>query len=284
MNIEPFFEPNTHTLTYIVWDPETLDAVVIDPVLDFDPINLVFSETSIEALLVFVEKYQLRVKAVLETHIHADHITAAHRLRERLGALVVASSKVPVVQQTFKGLLELADQATNGEAFDVLLGHGDCIDAGSLHIRAIHTPGHTPACVTYQVGDAVFTGDALFMPDFGTGRCDFPEGSASSLYDSVMNQLYTLPDETRVFVGHDYLPSGRELAFQTTIRDCKSSNIQIQADTSREQFVTWRSQRDSLLELPRLIFHSVQLNINAGRNPPVNSKGVGFLKLPLQSL
>ncbi len=280
-NIQHFFDPRTWTLTYVAWDPATRDAVIIDSVLDFDPVNLRFFEESMDKLLAFVSENELAVHGVLETHVHADHITAAHRLRKKLDAKVVASSAVPAIQATFTDLLELNDQPTDGTGFDVLLDHGEVWRAGSLAIRAIHTPGHTPACVTYQIDDAVFTGDSMFMPDFGTGRCDFPKGSAEDLYDSVMERLYTLPDETRVFVGHDYQPGGRPLSFQTTIGESKKANIQLQADTPREQFVQWRAERDATLNLPSLIFNSVQINVNAGRLPTPSERGGRFMKIPV---
>jgi len=281
VNIHHFFDPATSTLSYVVSDGATKDAVIIDPVLDFDAVNLAFSEGSMEAILAYVEAEGLKVHAILETHIHADHITGSHRLGAKLGAKLVASSAIPDIQSTFKDILSLEAQETDGGTFDVLMEDGDQLEFGSLTIEAIHTPGHTPACLTYKIGDAIFTGDTMFMPDFGTGRCDFPEGSASDLYDSIVNKLYTLPDATRVFVGHDYQPGGRDLAFETTIGAAKTANKQLKHDTSREDFIAWRTERDGKLNLPRLLFQSVQMNINAGQLPPAGSNGTRFLKIPV---
>ena len=185
LNIQHFFDNATSTLTYIVWDSQTLDAVIIDPVLDYDPVNMIFSEESLVALLDFVNAHGLTVHYALESHIHADHITGAARLRDKIGAKLVVGSLVPVIQETFVQMLNLDGEEVNPNVFDVLLGDGEELTAGSLSIKAIHTPGHTPACTTYQIGDAIFTGDTLFMPDFGTGRCDFPKGSAETLYNSI---------------------------------------------------------------------------------------------------
>ena len=281
VNIRHFFDPTTRTLSYVVFDETTKDAVIIDPVLDFDPVNLAFSDESMTALLGFVESLNLQVHFVLETHIHADHVTAASRLRERLGAKVVASVMVPAIQETFKGFLRLDDQRVDGSGFDLLMSDGDVIRAGVLEIEGIHTPGHTPACMSYKIDDVVFTGDAMFMPDSGTGRCDFPKGDAGTLYESVTEKLYALPDSTRVFVGHDYQPGGRELAFKTTIGANKKGNIQLTADTAKEQFIAWRAQRDASLDLPKLIFQSVQLNINAGQLPPLGKGEFPYLKIPI---
>ena len=281
MNINHFYDPKTRTLTYVVWCPATLDAVVVAPVRDFDPGSLRFSEDSINELLAFVEVNDLRVHATLETHVHADHVTAAHRLRERLGSRAIAGSHVLEVRQLFMELLDLQVSPGDGGGFDTLLGDGESFQAGSISVEAIHTPGHTPACVTYRIGDALFTGDALFMPDSGTGRCDFPKGDAGALYDSIVRKLYPLPDEVRVFVGHDYQPAGREVAFETTIGLSKTRNIQVRSDTDRERFIQRRAERDASLALPRLMFHSVQVNIRAGRLPPPDAEGRRFLKLPI---
>ena len=280
LNIQHFFDNATSTLTYIVWDSQTLDAVIIDPVLDYDPVNMIFSEESLVALLDFVNAHGLTVHYALESHIHADHITGAARLRDKIGAKLVVGSLVPVIQETFVQMLNLDGEEVNPNVFDVLLGDGEELTAGSLSIKAIHTPGHTPACTTYQIGDAIFTGDTLFMPDFGTGRCDFPKGSAETLYNSIQ-RLYRLPDETRVFVGHDYQPGGRELAFETTIGICKVTSKNLKAETTKAEFVAFREQRDATLNLPRLIFQSVQLNIRAGALPSKSPNGVRMMQIPI---
>ncbi len=282
MQVQHFFDDFSSTLTYVVYDEDTKDAVIIDPVLDYDPVNLTFSQDSLTTLLQFVKDKGLNVHYALETHIHADHITGADALRAATGIKLVAGAVVPLIQETFTAFLDMEGQVpVDGSQFDVLLADGEELQAGSITIKAIATPGHTPADTTYQIGDAIFTGDTMFMPDFGTGRCDFPNGSAEDLYDSIVNRLYTLPDETRVFVGHDYQPGGRELKFMTTIGESKASNKQLRADTSKEEFVKWRTERDATLNLPRLIFQSVQLNIDAGKLPEPNAKGHRFLKTPI---
>jgi len=280
INVQHFFDTHTSTLSYIVWDPDTLDAVIIDPVLDFDPVNLRFTETSIANLITFVQNNALQVHHVLETHIHADHITGASRLREKLNAKLVVGSLLPQIQETFVDLLGLDSSEVNADIFDVLMADNDVLQSGSLTIRAIHTPGHTPACTTYQIEDALFVGDTLFMPDFGTGRCDFPNGSAETLYHSI-KRLYKLPDETRVFVAHDYQPGGRDLEFETTIAACKMSNKQLKDGTPKEQFLKFRTERDAQLNLPKLLFQSVQLNIRAGALPKTEGNGIRLMRIPL---
>jgi len=282
MEIQAFFDEATWTLTYVVYDPATRDAVIIDPVLDYDPLAISFSSESVDEVLQFVEANGLDVHYVLETHAHADHISGSQRLKKKLDAPVGIGEHIKTVQSLFKGVFDLPDDfATDGRQFDLLLADGETVHAGSLPIEILHTPGHTPACVTFKIGDALFTGDALFMPDFGTGRCDFPAGSAADLYDSITNKLYTLPDETRVFVGHDYQPGGRELRYETTIGESKAHNKQLTAETSRGDFVKFRSDRDATLSPPKLIFQSVQVNIDAGRLPAPSNNGRRYLKLPI---
>jgi glyoxylase-like metal-dependent hydrolase (beta-lactamase superfamily II) len=283
MNIHAFFDRPTCTLTYLVWDADTLDAVVIDPVLDFDPVAVRVSSGSLEALAAFVRDRGLRVHWTLDTHVHADHLSGAQFIREHLGAKSAIGSRVTTVQQTFATMFNLPI-ATDGSQFDKLLDDEEVVAAGSLEIRTLHTPGHTPGCAVYKIQDALFTGDVMFMPDFGTGRCDFPGGSANALFDSVSGRLYQLPDETRVFVGHDYQPGGRELAYETTIGASKRSNKQLRADTPRDRFIQWRTERDATLKLPRLLFQSVQINANAGRLPEPATNGLRYLLLPINAL
>ncbi len=230
----------------------------------------------------WISDHNLRVHYVFETHAHADHLTAAPFLKQRLGAKVAIGEHICEVQQTFKAIFAMPDTfAVDGSQFDRLLREGDHISAGSLDIKVLHTPGHTPACVSYLVGDAVFTGDALFMDDYGTGRCDFPKGSADALYTSVHEKLYALPESTRVFVGHDYQPGGRALRYETTIGRSKTLNPQLRASTTREAFVAFRKARDASLAAPRLLFQSVQVNIAAGQLPAPNAAGIRHLHMPL---
>jgi glyoxylase-like metal-dependent hydrolase (beta-lactamase superfamily II) len=282
MNVQHFFDAATSTLTYLVWDPTTGDGVIIDPVLDYDPLAVSTSTASNDAVVAFAQAHGVKVHWILETHAHADHLSGSVDLKRRLDAGVVIGEHIRTVQATFKGVFNLPEAfPTDGSQFDKLVRHGEVLKAGSLPIEVIHTPGHTPACVTYKVGDALFTGDALFMPDFGTGRCDFPAGSASDLYDSVTKRLYSLPETTRVFVGHDYQPGGRDLEFETTIGASKAENIQLRGDTDRATFIKFRSARDATLRPPQLIFQSVQVNIAAGHLPEPESNGRRYLKMPI---
>jgi glyoxylase-like metal-dependent hydrolase (beta-lactamase superfamily II) len=272
MRIKPFFDARTFTLTYVVFDEATRDAVVIDPVLDYEPVGSYTYTESVDAVSAFLREQNLRARYVLETHAHADHLTGAQLLRRRFDARIVIGAAIREVQATFKDVFSLPHLAVDGAQFDVLVEDGATLDAGSLRVEAIATPGHTPACVTYKIGDALFTGDLLFMDDYGTGRCDFPKGSASSMYDSVQ-KLYGLPDETRVYPGHDYPPPTRSWKFETTIGASKAHNPQLSAATSKAEFVAMREARDRELAAPRLLFPSVQVNIDAGRMPPaVNGK------------
>ena len=279
--VKAFFDTATWTLTYVVWDPATGDAVVIDPVLDFDPLAVSTSQSSVTDVGDFIESEGLTLRWVLESHAHADHLSGSQPLKDRFGAGVVIGKAITGVQDVFKGVFGLGEGFTaDGSQFDKLVGDGDELQAGSLTCTAIATPGHTPACISWKIGDAVFVGDAIFMPDSGTGRCDFPQGSAESLYNSVQ-KLYSLPDSTRVFVGHDYQPGGRELRYETTIGACKATNKQLQADTSLEDFVKFRTARDATLRPPRLIFQSIQVNIQAGRLPEPDANGIRYLKIPM---
>lgn len=283
MRIEPFFDPATYTLTFVVWDPQSRDAVVIDPVLDFDPASGRTSTASADKVSGFVHQNDLKVHWILETHAHADHLSASRVLKERHGAGIAIGEQITEVQQVFKGVFGLdADFPVDGRQFDKLIAADEIIEAGALQIRAIHTPGHTPACMSFLVGDAVFTGDALFLDDYGTGRCDFPAGSADALYTSVHDTLYSLPDETRVFVGHDYQPGGRAVAWETTIGASKARNPQLTAETTREDFVRFRTERDAGLGAPRLLWPAVQVNIRAGALPEPNEAGQVFLRIPVR--
>jgi glyoxylase-like metal-dependent hydrolase (beta-lactamase superfamily II) len=282
MKIETFFDPVTYTLTYVVFDPKTRDAIVIDPVLDYDVLSSQTSTASVAQLEAFVKREGLKLHYVLETHAHADHLSGSQYLKHRFDARVAIGARIVDVQSVFAGVFDLGPTfPTDGSQFDRLLADGDTLVAGSLEVRILATPGHTPACVSYLIGDAVFTGDALFIEDYGTGRCDFPSGSADALYTSVHERLYALPDATRVFVGHDYQPNGRALRAETTIGASKEKNIQLSASTSREDFVKRRTERDAKLTAPRLLFPSVQVNIDAGRLPKPHANGRRYMTIPI---
>lgn len=283
MEIIHFFDQDTFTLTYLVIDPKTRDTVIIDPVLDFDPPSGAVTQKSLEKLKDYISGRNLVVRAILETHAHADHLSSSQLLKELYpDAVIGIGEKIKVVQEVFKAHFNIDYLKTNGSQFDQLFSDFQEVSFGTIKMKAIPTPGHTPACMSYLFGDALFTGDALFMPDYGTGRCDFPKGSAKDLYHSVAKNLYSLPDETRVFVGHDYQPNGRELQFMTTIGESKKNNIQLKASTSEKEFIEFREKRDKTLKAPRLLLPSIQVNIDAGKLPPAEDNGVSYLKLPLR--
>ncbi len=283
--VKAFFDAGTWTLTYVAWDPDTRDAVVIDAVLDYDPAPSRVSTRSLDDVEHFSRDRRLQLHWILDTHAHADHLTGSQEMKTRFpDAKVAIGERIREVQAAFKPVFNLApDFPTDGSQFDRLLQDGEMIEAGALRIRIIATPGHTPACVSFLVGDAVFTGDTLFMPDYGVGRCDFPSGSAETLFDSITGRLYTLPDETRVFVGHDYQPGGREILWQSTIGEEKLHNVQLPAKSTKEAFVQFRQARDKRLNAPRLLYPSLQFNINAGRLPAPEGNGMRYLKIPLRS-
>lgn len=283
MEVKNFFDTQTFTLSYIVYDKRTRDAVIIDPVLDFDPISWSIHYHSLDKLSCFINDHQLKVHFLLDTHIHADHITALDAAKKRFSGQTVMNGAIAIVQQTFKSIYNFPESwRTDGSQFDVLVNDGDILDAGSIRVLVLHTPGHTPACTTYKINDMVFTGDALFMPDVGSGRCDFPNGSAQNLYNSIQNKIFTLVDETRVFPGHDYQPNGRALRTMCTIGESKSNNIDIQKSLPEEDYVLFINKRDSKLPFPKLLFQAVQININAGRMPSPESNGSCYLKVPLK--
>ncbi|VAW64852.1 MBL-fold metallo-hydrolase superfamily [hydrothermal vent metagenome] len=281
LEIKTFFDERTSTFTHLAYDAVTKDAVVFDPVLDLDEIAWRTYTDSLKNLHEFIAQNALKLHYVLDTHIHADHLSGMQYLKEKYGVPLVINAAITVVQSTFKGVFNRPeDFDTSGAAFDKLVKDGDQLSAGSILIEVLHTPGHTPACTSYKIDNNVFTGDALFIPDIGTGRCDFPQGSAQNLYRSVTQKLYTLPDETRVFPAHDY-PEGRELQFFTTIGESKRSNIDLPASRSEEDYVAFMQQRDSKLSLPKLIYPSVQINLTAGQLPEAESNGQHYLKIPV---
>jgi len=282
--VKEFFDIATWTLTYVVYDPNSKDALIIDPVWDYDPPGSTLTTDSSEKVLGFVKEHLLKVHSVLETHAHADHVSGAQVLKKGLPGLKIGiGANIREVQGVFKKIYNLDPGfKTDGSQFDFLLEEGKPYFAGTLKVETIYTPGHTPACSSYVVGNTVFTGDALFMPDYGTGRCDFPSGSADHLYTSVHEKLYKLPDETRVFTCHDYQPNGRPLKFESTIGEQKKMNIQLNEKTSREEFVNFRNTKDKGLAAPRLLFPSIQVNIRAGHLPEAESNGSRYLKIPVR--
>jgi len=279
MNIQHFFDQATSTLTYVVHDRES--AVVIDPVLDYDPKSARTSSRSAEAVAKYIAERNLAVPFVIDTHAHADHLTAMPFFKKRFGARTVTGSRVGEVQRIFRDIYNLAsDFAIDGRQFDLLLDEGQELDAGAFRIRAMHTPGHTPAHMSWQIEDAVFVGDTLFMPDYGTARCDFPGGSADQLFDSIQ-RIYALPESTKLFMCHDYQPGGRDLRFVTTVAEQKRSNIQLNERTAREEYLKFRKTRDAQLDMPTLILPAVQINIRAGAFPEAEANGTAYLKIPL---
>ncbi|WP_168072057.1 MBL fold metallo-hydrolase [Caulobacter sp. SSI4214] len=282
-DVQAFFDPATFTVSYIVADPATGAAAIIDPVLDFEPRAGGLSTRAADALLAAIAARGLTPRYVLETHAHADHLSAAHHIRGRTGAKIVIGARIVEVQKVFAPVFE-ADIAPDGSAFDVLMHDGESLPLGELTITALHTPGHTPACLTYLIGDAAFVGDTIFMPDYGTARADFPGGDARTLYRSI-RKLLTLPPETRIFVGHDYLPEGRsDYRWETTVAEERASNIHVRDGVSEDDFVALRSARDASLAPPTLILPSLQVNIRAGALPPPTPAGHVFLKLPVTPL
>lgn len=283
MHIEAIYDPDTSTLTYVVYDVESKDAVVIDPVLDYDPAASKVTHGSVDRVTEFLRQHELKLGMILETHAHADHLSGSQLLKRRFdGAPVAIGRDITKVQSVFKKIFDLPDEfATDGSQFDRLLEDGELVQVGALEFEVIATPGHTPACSSYRFEDALFTGDALFMPDMGTGRCDFPAGSADDLYDSITRRIYSLPETTRVFVGHDYQPGGRDLAYESTVGEQMRSNVQLPADRGREAYVEFRESRDSGLAAPRLLFQSVQVNVDAGRLPKPAANETRYLKIPI---
>jgi glyoxylase-like metal-dependent hydrolase (beta-lactamase superfamily II) len=260
-------------------------GVVIDPVLDFDAASGRTSTESSDEVARFLEQEGVAVSYVLDTHAHADHLSAMPYFKQRFGAKTVTGAEIVEVQKVFRDLFDLGDDfPTDGRQFDVLLRDGDKLDVGPFEVEAIHTPGHTPACLSYRIEDAVFVGDLLFQPDYGTARCDFPGGSAEDLYRSVQRLYNSLPDDTRVFTCHDYQPDGRELAFESTLWEQRKSNVQLNAFTRRDDFVAFRKERDATLAMPDLILPSVQVNVRAGELPPPEANGIAYLKIPLNVL
>ncbi len=279
--IQTFFDHATNTASYLVSDPVTGAAAIIDPVLDFEPGGGKLATASADAMLAAVEEQGLQLLYVLETHAHADHLSAADHIRARTGAKIVIGAHITKVQKTFMPVFEADDVRPDGAAFDVLMAEGDTLPLGEFEIGVLHTPGHTPACVTYLIGDSAFVGDTLFMPDYGTARADFPGGDAATLYRSI-RKILALPPETRIFVGHDYLPADRsEYRWETTVADERAANIHAHEGVREADFVAMREARDATLAAPRLLLPSLQVNIRAGALPPESPGGHIFLRIPV---
>ncbi len=283
-DVHAFHDEATFTITYVVADPATGRAVVIDPVLDFDPASGRTSTTSADRVVACVVENSLRIDWILETHVHADHLSGAPYLKEKVGGRTAIGADVKTVQDTFKGVFNLKDLATNGSQFDRLFADGDTFAVGDIEGRVIATPGHTPACVTYVIGDAAFVGDTLFMPDFGSARTDFPGGSATQLYDSI-REILALPGDTRLFMCHDYKAPGRDaFAWETSVAEQRAGNIHISDKVSKDEFVAMREGRDSQLGMPKLILPSLQVNLRAGQLPDPEDNDIRYLKIPLDAV
>lgn len=279
--IQAFFDEATFTVSYLLSDPVTSRAAIIDPVLDFDPASGKASTRSADIILAAAREGGLQMDWILETHAHADHLSAAPYLKQKTGARVGIGEAIREVQQIFRPVFNLDDVSGDGSEFDHLFREGETFRVGELEVEVLHTPGHTPACVSYRVGDAVFVGDTLFMPDYGTARADFPGGSADTLYASIQ-RLLALPPETRLFLCHDYKAPGRDhYAWESTVAEQRERNIHVGAETPRETFVALREKRDKGLAAPRLLLPSIQVNIRAGELPKAESNGVRYLKIPL---
>ncbi|MDF1620634.1 MBL fold metallo-hydrolase [Pseudothioclava nitratireducens] len=283
--VKAFFDEATFTVTFVVKDPKSSACAIVDSVLDFDYASGRTDTKSADAVIAHVEAEGLRVEWILETHVHADHLSAAPYLQERVGGKIGIGDRIKVVQDTFGKIFnEGTEFQRDGSQFDKLFVEGDTFEVGGLKGHVLHTPGHTPACLTYVIGDAAFVGDTLFMPDFGTARCDFPGGSAETLYNSIQ-KILALPDETRIFVAHDYKAPGRdEYAWETTVAEEKARNIHIGGGKSKDEFVKMRTERDAQLAMPKLIIPSLQVNMRAGQMPPKDEDGKTYLKVPVNVL
>lgn len=279
--VTPFYDKATGTITYVVADPPTKRCAVIDPVLDYDAKSGRTSTAGLEIVADFIGQQGLSVDWILETHVHADHITGARELQAQFGGKRGIGSAIAAVQQTFAPVFNLGpDFATDGSQFDQLFDDGARVPLGELELEVFHTPGHTPACVCYRLGDAIFTGDTVFMPDFGTARCDFPGGDARTIYASI-RRILSLPGESRVFVGHDYGTKNRSPAWETTVAEQRAKNIHVGDAVSEDDFVQMREKRDSELDFPNLILPAIQLNIRGGGLPEPEQNGVSYLKIPI---
>lgn len=283
-HVEAFFDEATYTVSYVVSDSATNRAAVIDPVLDYDAASGRTGKESADQLVSYVKENELTVDWVLETHVHADHLSAAPYLKEQIGGTTAIGAAVTAVQTVFRDIFNLTDLANDGSQFDRLFSNGDSFKVGDIDAHVIGTPGHTPACVTFVIGDAAFVGDTLFMPDFGTARTDFPGGSAAELYTSI-RKILALPEDTRLFMCHDYKAPGRdEYAWETTVAEQRAQNIHISDAVTEQQFVEMREGRDANLPMPKLLLPSIQVNVRAGHLPEPEDNDVRYLKIPLDAV
>ena len=283
--VTAFFDEDTFTVSYVVADPTGKVCAIVDSVLDFDPASGRTSRKSADQIIAFIRKNELKVDWILETHVHADHMSAAPYLRKHLGGRVGIGFNVTVVQNTFGKVLNVEPEfRRDGSQFDHLFADGETFKIGGIEAKAVYTPGHTPACMTYVIGDSAFVGDTMFMPDYGTARCDFPGGDARQLYRSIRKVL-ALPPQTRLFMCHDYKAPGRdEYRWETTVAEERAKNIHVHDGISEDEFVAMRKSRDATLAMPRLILPSVQVNMRAGDMPPPEENGARYLKLPIDAL
>lgn len=283
ITVEALFDEASNTISYLVVEEDHDVAAIIDPVLDFDLHSGRLGTNSADALLRTINDRRLDLQYILETHAHADHLSAGHYLRAKTGAKLAIGAQITEVQKVFAPIFEANDVGLDGSAFDCLLGEGEELEFGSEMIRVMHTPGHTPACISYRIADAAFVGDTLFMPDYGTARCDFPGGDAATLYVSIQ-KILSLPDQTRIFTCHDYLPKSRDnYAWESSVAEQRKSNIHVHDGISADEFIAMRSARDADLAAPKLILPSLQVNIRAGTLPPAEKSGAVFLRLPVNA-
>jgi len=281
--IEAYFDEPTNTVSYLVSDPDTKKAMVIDPVLDYDHKGGTVDTRSVERILADARERGLTIEWALETHAHADHLSGAPYIKAKTGAKIGIGEHIKDVQRIFRPVFNATDLKTDGSDFDHLFSDGEHLAVGNLDVEVLYTPGHTPADISYRVGDAVFVGDTLFMPDYGTARADFPGGDAHQLYQSI-HRLLALPDETRLFMCHDYKAPGRDAyAWETTVREEREANVHVGKGVSEDQFVSMRMTRDATLEAPRLLLPSIQVNIRAGKFPPAEANGVHYLLVPVKA-
>ena len=282
--VKGFFDPDTWTVTYVVYEKPGLSCIIIDSVLSYDPKSGRTHTKLADEVIEFIRQHDLKTEWILETHAHADHVTAAPYLKEHLGGKIAIGDHISVVQGVFKGIFNLeAEFLVDGSQFDELIKEDQVIHFGNLSFKALFVPGHTPACMAYLVGDAIFVGDTMFMPDVGTARCDFPGGDAHTLYQSIQ-KILSFPPQTRLFMCHDYPPNGRSVNFETTVAEDRKSNSHMHDGISEAQFIEMRTTRDATLEMPVLILPAIQINIRAGELPHKEANGISYLKIPVNAI